>query len=251
MYSTEHLPALLRRLRLSGVLQSLEARVNQANEEPVSQTEFLWRILQDELDRRESKQLQDRIRKGSVDAHKSFDGFDFRFCKNVPKQAILELGSLGFIARAENVLLLGPTGVGKSHIAQALAHKACLARHKVLFVSATDVFRQLRAARADGSYDRVLGKLVTIDLLILDDLGLRPLDQEEAGDLYEIIRLRHERKPLVVSSNRSVEELALLFKDPLLASAAIDRLLHKAHHIVIEGDSFRTSKRPLKPAAAR
>lgn len=243
MRPTDDLAHILKRMRLGGVLQSLEVRVRQASDEPISHTEFLARLLQDELDRRESKQLQDRIRKGGIDAAKSLDGFDFHFNTNIPKQAILELASLNFVVQAENVLLLGPTGVGKSHIAQALAHKACRAKYTILFATATDVFRQLRAARADNSYERKLAKLAALDILFLDDLGLRPIDHEEAGDLYEIIRLRHERKPMVISSNRSVEELALLFKDPLLASAAIDRLLHNAHRIVIEGDSFRNSKR--------
>ncbi len=137
------------------------------------------------------------------------------------------------------MLLVGKTGVGKTHLAQAFGLRACRLGHDVLFVSASDLFRQLRAARGDGTYDRRLARLTSVDVLIVDDLGLRPLSSEEAGDLYEVIRLRHRRGCLVITSNRAIEELAALFGDPLLASAAMDRLLENAHQLVLEGDSYR------------
>lgn len=130
--------------------------------------------------------------------------------------------------------------MGKSHIAQALGHRACRLGKNVLHMTAQDLFKQLRAARADGSHDRRMLRFTTPELLIIDDLGLRPLRDDEPVDLYEIIRTRYERSATLITSNRSAPEMGELFGDPLLASAAMDRLLHDAHVLILEGASFRT-----------
>jgi DNA replication protein DnaC len=136
-------------------------------------------------------------------------------------------------------LLLGQTGVGKSHIAQALGHRACRAGFSVLYASAQDVLKQLQASRADNTHDKRLARLAEVDLLVINDLGLRPLKGEEPIDLYEIIRLRYERGSTIITSNRDTDELHQLFGDPLLASAAMDRLLHGAHILRLAGDRYR------------
>jgi len=152
--------------------------------------------------------------------------------------------------------LLGPAGVGKSHIAQALGHLACRLGKSVLHIVAQDLFKQLRAARADGSHDRRMLRFTTPDLLIIDDLGLRPLRDDEPVDLYEIIRSRYERHSTMITSNRTASEMGELFGDPLLASAAMDRLLHDAHVLILEGASFRNpgerrkSKKNNQPEAS-
>jgi DNA replication protein DnaC len=171
--------------------------------------------------------------------HKSIEDFDFTFNPKVPKARVLDLATCAFIERKENVLLIGNAGVGKSHIAQALGQRACRAGHSVLYVTAHDMLRQLRAARADGTFDCKFLRFTSPALLVIDDLGLRPLVADEHVDLFEIIRQRYERGAIVITSNRDEEELARLFVDPLLASAAMDRLLHRAHVLVLEGDSFR------------
>jgi DNA replication protein DnaC len=139
--------------------------------------------------------------------------------------------------------LLGQTGVGKSHIVQAIGHRACVAGHNVFYTSAHEMLTQLRASRADASYDRRLARLTTPDLLIIDDLGLRPLAGDEPIDLYEVIRRRYERASTITTSNRAIVEWAPLFKDELLAGAALDRLLHHAHVIEITGHSYRNPPR--------
>ena len=148
------------------------------------------------------------------------------------------------------MLVIGPSGVGKSHIAQALGQRACFSGYKVLYITANDMLKQLRAARGDGSHERRLLRFTSPDLLIMDDLGLRSLTQDETIDLYDIIRLRYERHSTIITSNRALDEFPAIFGDPLLASAALDRLLDDAHVLVIEGDSFRNPP-PQKQQAKR
>jgi DNA replication protein DnaC len=235
----DDLVPMLKKLRLSGVLQSLELRSRQAVEDSLSHGEFLYRLLSDEVERRDGKQLDQRLRRASFEHHKTLEDFDFLFNPQIPKAKVIDLATCAFVERRENVLLIGPTGTGKSHIAQALGHRACRLGHAVLYVAANDMLKQLRAARADGSYDRRLLRFTTPDLLLVDDLGLRPLAGEEPIDLYEIIRQRYERASTILTSNRAVDELPPLFGDALLASAAMDRLLHGAHVLILDGDSYR------------
>lgn len=241
----DDLMVLLKKLRLSGILQTLDVRTQQATEDDLSHTEFLYRLLSDEVERRDHKQLDQRLRKASFEHKKTIEEFDFAFNPEMPRAKIVDLATCIYVEKNECVLLLGPTGTGKSHLAQAFGHRACRAGHTVLYISANDMLQQLRASRADGSHDRKMLRFTTPRLLIIDDLGLRPLSGNEPLDLYEIIRQRYERTATIITSNRSVEELAQLFGDPLLGSAAMDRLLHHAHVLELVGDSYRN------PPAAR
>lgn len=239
MHPTDDLIPILKKLRLSGILQTLDLRTRQAADDDLSHSEFLLRLLMDEVERREAKQLDLRLRRANFEHQKALEDFDFQFNPKIPKAKVIDLATCGFIAKHENVCIVGQTGVGKSHIAQAIGHRACAAGHSVLYTSAHEMLTQLRAARADETHERKLQRLAGVDLLVIDDLGLRALVGEEPIDLYEIVRQRYERGSTIITSNRALPEWAPLFNDDLLASAAMDRLLHHAHVIEIVGNSYR------------
>jgi DNA replication protein DnaC len=239
MAITDELIRVLKKLRLSGVLNSLDLRTKEAVEGDLSHSEFLFRLCSDEVERREAKQLDLRMRRAAFESTKRLDDFEWSFNPQIPKAKIVDLATCHFVEKRENALFIGPTGVGKSHLAQALGERACRAGYSTLYVSAHRMLSQLRASRADQSHDKKLLRFTSTDLLVIDDLGLRPLEGDEPIDLYEIVRARYERGSMIVTSNRAIEEWYPLFKDDLMASAAMDRLLHHAHVVVMEGSSFR------------
>jgi DNA replication protein DnaC len=239
MSIADELVPILKKLRLSGVLQTLDLRTREAVEGNLSHTEFLFRLCSDEVERRDSKQLDLRMRRAAFDGAKRLEDFEWAFNPRVPKAKIIDLATCHFVDRKENALLIGPTGVGKSHIAQAIGERACRLGHSVFYTSAHRMLSDLRASRGDQSHERRMLRYTTPDLLIVDDLGLRPLDGDEPIDLYETIRQRYEVGSMVITSNRAIEEWYPLFVDDLIASAAMDRLLHHAHVVVMEGHSYR------------
>ena len=233
----------LKSLRLSGILETLDVRTQQAITEQLSYVEFLQRLIEDEVERRTQKQLALRLRRASVDLAKTLEGFDFAFNARINRQQIFDLATCGFVEKHESLLIQGPTGVGKSHLAQALGHEACRRGYDVLFIPAARMLGNLHGGRADGSYERRLLTYTRPDVLILDDFGLKPLSTLGPEDFYDVINERYERGSLIVTSNRALAEWPDLFQNPLLASAALDRLTHHAHQIVITGDSFQTTGR--------
>jgi DNA replication protein DnaC len=233
----------LRQLKLSAIAQTLDVRAAQAIERQLSPIEFLALLLDDELERRDQRRLALRLTQSGCDSSKTLAHFDFLAAPGINRLYVQDLATCAFIGRHENVLMCGPTGVGKSHLANALAIEAMKREYRVFSRPTHRLLADLHAARANGSYARLLGRVLKTDLLILDDFGLHSLAPQAAQDLYEIVTERYERGSLIITSNRAFEEWAEVFPSDLLASAALDRLTHHAHTLIIRGESYRQRNR--------
>ncbi|HLF92056.1 MAG TPA: ATP-binding protein [Planctomycetota bacterium] len=197
----------LKNLRLSGILETLEVRIQQAIEEKCTYVEFLQKLLEDEVERRGQKQLSLRLRRSNLDFTKTLEAFDFSFNPTLNRQQIYDLATCAFLERGESVLLVGPAGVGKSHLAQALGHEACRRGFDVIFTRTSEMLSHLHAGRADGSNERRPAMYQRPEVLILDDFGLKPMRPPSAEDLYEVIEGRYGRGAIIPTNNRVARAL--------------------------------------------
>jgi DNA replication protein DnaC len=238
----------LKSLRLSGILDTLEVRNQQAITEKCTYVEFLQKLLEDEVERRGQKQLSLRLRRSNLDPAKTLEAFDFSFNPAINRQQAFDLATCAFVERSESIFLIGPAGVGKSHLAHALGHEACRRGFDVIFTRTSSMLSHLHGGRADGTYERRLAMYQRPEVLILDDFGLKPMRPPSAEDFYEVIEGRYGRGAIVLTTNRAFSEWPELFENPVLASAALDRIAHGASQIVIQGDSYR-AKGPRRKEA--
>jgi DNA replication protein DnaC len=246
---SQSLKTVLKRLKLSGLLPTLPDRVAYARKAKLSELNFLEIVLQDEGERRDHKNLTLRLARAGFEQEQTLESFDWNAPVSFDRDRVRDLFSLGFIERQEDVIFLGPVGVGKTFLACALGHAACRAGCEVLFMRADRLLQQLHQSRADHSTDKVFRRLLAPDLLIIDDFALRRLDAQQSSDFYEVILERHRRASTILTSNRSIDEWISLFADPVLAQSAIDRLAHNAYQVVMEGESYRKLQRPGERAA--
>jgi DNA replication protein DnaC len=239
------LTPLLKSLKLPGIIDALEARNRQAIEAKLSYTEFLALLLQDEIARREQNSYTRRLREAGFRLDKTLENFDLSKRPGLNPSLIAELATCRFITEYSPVLICGHTGTGKSHVAQALAHCAVRAGHRVLFTTQSKLLDSLQAARAAQRFAQRLQALARLDLIAIDDFGLRPLRSPHDEDFHELIAERYERAASsILTSNLDFSEWGAAFENHLLAAATLDRLRHNAYRIVLEGESSRTP-RPL------
>jgi DNA replication protein DnaC len=229
----------LKQVRLSGLLQSLEVRLQEAAANSLTHAEFLELILQDELAVRSDRLAQRRVKAAAFRELKSLEDFDWSFNPSIRKKQIFDLASCRFIRERRDVLLLGPPGVGKSFLIQALGYHAIKAGFVVLYNSIFDVVRDFLHDEALGSENKILSKYLKPDLLIIDDMGMKQLPKRSGEYLFEIIMRRYETRSTIMTSNRPLEDWGKLIGDVPSATAILDRFLHHAEIIQITGKSYR------------
>jgi len=238
------LESTLKGLKLSGILATLEQRLEQAKREQLGYLEFLALVLEDEADRRGHGALARRVARARFEEVKTLADFDFRANPQAPVPMIRDLATLRFLERQESVLICGPVGVGKSHIAQALGFQACQAGYHVRYVKTPRLLADLGGGHADGTFQQRLRAYLAVELLILDDFGLQALTPLQSENLYQLVCERYLRHSTVVVANRPPQEWYSLFSDPVLAEGALDRLVNASHHVLMDGPSYRPRKRP-------
>lgn len=233
------LSRILRDLKLSGLKDTLPERLVLARHQQMGHAAFLELLLADELSRRDSRSATLRAARAGLDPAMRLETWDDAADLSYDRMLLSDLGTLAFAEAGHSVLLLGPVGVGKTHLATALGHAGIRRRMSVHFTRADKLFTRLRAARLDNSLEAELRRIAAVDLLIIDDFAIKTLDATETNDFYEIVVERHRRKSTIISSNREPVEWLGMTSDTLLAQSAIDRLTQGAHTLVIEGPSWR------------
>jgi DNA replication protein DnaC len=239
----------LRALKLGQMLDTLPDRLTLARQQKMAHADFLELILADEVTRREAKSASLRARAAGLDPGMRLDTWDETAAVRYDRQLWNELASLRFLDGPHGVLLLGPVGVGKTHLACALGHIAIRRRRTVHMTPAARLLKRLRAARLDNTLEAEMRRLTGVELLIIDDLALQPMDATETADFYQLCVERHRKTATIVTSNRTAEEWLALMADPLLAQSAVDRLTSTCYELVIEGESYRRRQKPRPPAA--
>ena len=236
------LPILQKRLselKLAGIRNTLEIRLKQAEGDSMPYAEFLTLLIEDEMTNRGDNKRKKLYRKAHMSSAKSIEDFDFSFQPSIKKRELLDLATGNFLTTATNILFIGQPGTGKTHLATSLGLRALALNKTVLFTTLWDMLDTLHQSRADLSFQKKIQMYVAPDLLIIDELGYKPLSPQAVQDLFEIIAKRYEKKAIIITSNRSIAEWDKIFLDKTLTTALLDRLLHHCRVIEIKGESYR------------
>jgi DNA replication protein DnaC len=237
----------LRTLKLGQLMATLPERLALARQQNLPHADFLELLLSDEVTRRENGSAARRARAAGLDPQMRLDTWDATAAVRYDQQLWNELASLRFADAGHGALILGPVGVGKTHLGTALGHIAIRRRLTVHMARAHHLFKKLKAARLDNTTEAEHRRLAAVSVLIIDDFALQPLDETATADFYELTVARHRKNPTIVTSNRTPDEWVTLMSDPLLAQSAVDRLASTCHELIIEGESYRRRQRPAIP----
>lgn len=233
----------MKKLNLAGVQKTVDMRVEQAIREHLSYVEFLELLIGDEHLNRSRNRRDGLIKKARFPQHKALEEFNFSWQPNLNRQAIYNFGTCEFIRKRENIAFIGLPGTGKTHLSIALGLKAIDQGYSVLFTTLSDMMEDLYLSRADNSFRSKLKKYTTPELLIIDELGLKTLNQTSVDDLYEVVSKRYETNSTIITSNKQFDEWGYVLFDPVLATAILDRFVHHCSFITIEGQSYRMKER--------
>ena len=231
------------RLTLPNLAENLDGLLTRAQADTMGYLEFVDLLLGEEVGLREGRRFRAALKLSGLPHHKGLDAFDFTFQPELDPRKVRDLAALEFVAAHDNIALLGPPGVGKTHLAVALAVAACSAGYSVYFTSLDEAVRQLRAAETAGRFAKKLQTYLRPAVLVLDEVGYLPLDRAAANMVFQLISRRYERGSVILTSNKAFSEWGHVFADDVLATAILDRLLHHCHVISINGPSYRLKDR--------